>query len=249
MNTRTTIDWNMKEKEEYDKLSVIYDDLYAPTWPNGPNLEGLMSFLITYPGGNNICEMGVGTGNVVGILAHNGYENLTGVDLSPKMMEIAKQKVPNLTLIEQDLRTTDYSGYDWILAVGSIFNRISNHDKYILFKKMYDEMDENALFFIGLRNYEYNFDYKTNNITSGKYTTQNRFVIEYEHEWIAHDCYYGVAYYTDMKTHQKFDYHYKTYAIVEKDLIDIVTAAGFKHIDTGKPEDTGYYSNVWVFKK
>lgn len=250
---RSTIDWSMKEKNEYDKLSSIYDDLYAPTWPNGPNLEGLISFITTFPKGNNICEVGVGTGNVVGLLYNLGYKNFTGVDLSPKMMEIAKQKIPNLVIIEEDLRNTNYAGFDWIISVGSIYNRISNEDKKTLFLKMYNEMDEEALFFVSLRNYNYNYDFEKNKIMSGRKTkthaVTDRFLIDYDHEWIAHDCYYGVAQYSDLKTKNKFDYTYKTYAITEEDLIDMVVNSGFKHVDTGKSEDTGYYANVWVFKK
>jgi len=244
-----TINWSMKEKEEYDKLSVIYDDLYAPTWPGGPNLEGLISYLVTFSGGNSICEVGVGTGNVIGLLYNLGYKNFTGIDLSPKMMEIAKQKVPNLITIEKDLRDTNYSGFDWILSVGSIYNRISNEDKKKLFSKMYNEMDEDALFFVGLRNYTYNYEFETEKITSGKETKAGRFEIEYKHEWISHDCYYGVAYYVDLETNQKFDYTYKTYVISEEDLVKMITDIGFTHINTGRPKDTGYYSNIWIFKK
>lgn len=243
------INWSMKEKEEYDKLSVIYDDLYAPTWPAGPNLEGLIAYLITFPGGNNICEVGIGTGNVVGLLHERGYNNFTGIDLSPKMMEIAKQKAPNLITIEEDLRDTNYFGFDWILSVGSIYNRISNEDKKKLFLKMFNEIDEGTLFFVGLRNYEYNYNFETEKITSGKETRFERFEIEYKHEWVSHDCYYGVAYYVDSKTNQKFNYTYKTYVISEEDLIRMITDAGFTHVDTGRSEDTGYYSNIWTFKK
>lgn len=245
-----TVNWTMKEKEEYDKLSVIYDDLYAPTWPKGPNLEGLISFLKTFPGGNNICEVGVGTGNVVGLLHNAGYENFTGIDLSPKMMEIAKQKISNIITIEQDLRESSYSGFDWIISVGSIYNRISNEDKKKLFVKMYNEMDKGALFFISLRNYEYNYATSPRErITSGEETKFNRFAIKYKHEWIAHDCYFGIAEYLDLETFESFDYTYKTYVITENDLLALVANAGFEHIRTGRPDTTGYYASIWVFQK
>lgn len=243
------INWAMKEKEEYDKLSVIYDDLYAPTWPEGPNLQGLVHFLTKFSGGNNICEVGVGTGNVVGLLYDLGFENFTGIDLSPKMMEIAKQKVPGLITIEQDLREANYSKFDWIISVGSIYNRISNEDKKELFVKMYNEMDERALFFVSLRNYKYNYNFENEKIITGLENKHDRFLITYEHEWVSYDCYYGVAKYFDSNTRHTFDYTYKTYVISGVDLLKLATNAGFKHISTGTPDKTGYYANIWVFQK
>lgn len=242
------INWTMKEKEEYDKLSVIYDDLYAPTWPDGPNLQALMAFLMKFPGGNNICEVGVGTGNVIGLLYNLGFKNFTGVDLSPKMMKIAKQKVPGLITIEQDMRETNYSGFDWIISVGSIYNRISNEDKKELFIKMYNEMDEGALFFVSMRHYEYNYNFKNEKIITG-FERKHRFRITYKHKWVSHDCYYGIAKYFDSNTKQTFHYTYKTYVISEKDLLELAIDVGFKCIDSGTPDKIGYYATVWVFQK
>ena len=254
--------WKMNEIKEYDTLSMIYDDLYAPTWPHSQNLEGLITFLKSFPGGNNILEVGIGTGNVIGLLNKAGYKNLTGIDFSPKMLEVAKQKVPNLTAIEQDLRKANYNGFDWVISVGSTYNRISNKDKKELFSKMYNEMDEDALFFVSLRTYEYNHTFEKGKISSGsqmlptqRATARNktkveRFALEYEQEWTAHDHFHGKATYLDLKTEKTFEYVYQTYVITENDLLKIITNIGFEHIDTGKPETTSnYYANIWVFKR
>ena len=51
-------------EEEYDKLSKIYDKWASPTWPDDDNIQGLINFIKTFPGGRRILELGVGTGNV-----------------------------------------------------------------------------------------------------------------------------------------------------------------------------------------
>ena len=202
-----------------------------------------------FSGCTNICEVGVGTGNVIGLLYNLGYKNFTGVDISPKMMKIAKQKIPGLITIEQDLREANYSEFDWVIAVGSLYNRISLKDKKELFLKMYNEMAEGALFFVSLRIYKYNYDFENDKIISGEEIQHNRFVLNYTHEWISYDSYYGVGHYLDLKTNQSFEYAYKTHVISGQNLINLVCDAGFKHIATGAPEDTGYYANTWVFQK
>lgn len=241
---------NKKVVLEYDSLSIIYDDLYSGI-NNDNNVVGFTSFLKSFSGGNNILEIGVGTGNIINLLSNAGYKKFVGVDYSSKMLEVAKHKnIPGLTLIKNNFQNITYSGFDWVLAIGNMLNRSDNTDKKELFSKMHSEMDEDALFFIALPNYRYNHDFKRNPISMGYDKTNERFLIEYKHFWIAHNCYHGVAHYIDL--HQKYEdffYSFRTYTISENDLIELITNIGFTHIDTKKKATDGFYENIWVFRK
>lgn len=54
-----------------------------------------------------IIEMGCGTGELGKLLYDNSYINYLGVDFSPDMIAIARQKVPAQEFIRKDLRDTD----------------------------------------------------------------------------------------------------------------------------------------------
>lgn len=244
------IDWCMKEKDEYNKLSQMYDEYYSPTWPLDNNIQGLINYLRKWEGGLKILELGVGTGNVTGKLYLHGYHDITGIDLSPGMIAYAKHKCPRANLVCEDLRKTDYRGYDWIVAVGSIFNRIGHNDKLKLFKKMYDEMLPGAYLFIGLRNFSYNEEFSPDKEIATEYVNERRgFKLISKFHWLTRDSYQGVTTYIRIKDNLKIDYQFKTYAITGDDLIKTVTESGLKHVGIGLPEETGYYQTVWVFQK
>jgi SAM-dependent methyltransferase len=65
--------------------------------------------------GSPILELGCGTGRVLLPLARQGYQ-VTGVDLSPAMLDVARPKIEaqglagSITLVQQDIRHLDLDG-------------------------------------------------------------------------------------------------------------------------------------------
>ena len=62
---------------------------------------------IEYIKGNKVLDVGCGSGGLTKEFIKHNYD-ITGIDLSEKMIEIAKQKVPNVKFEIQDIRKTNF---------------------------------------------------------------------------------------------------------------------------------------------
>ncbi len=82
--------------EAYNKFARYYD-LYVGNFKDDLNLYHSLA-----DKDEKILEVGCGTGRVLKYLLDNGYKNITGVDISEKMLEIAKNKLSKY-LIEKRL--------------------------------------------------------------------------------------------------------------------------------------------------
>ncbi len=96
--------------EKYDEWSENYDQYveeaekkgHFPFAGHSVVLETIKKTIKTYSKGGSILDLGSGTGMLDRDLAASGYE-VTGVDFSPKMVEIAKANAPAATFYEFDL--------------------------------------------------------------------------------------------------------------------------------------------------
>lgn len=78
--------------DHFDLIAKDYDFYKKKNWFYYQNLKKLLSNLI-FPN-KNVLEIGCGTGDLLAYLKpKNGY----GMDISPKMIKLAKQKYPRLT--------------------------------------------------------------------------------------------------------------------------------------------------------
>ena len=78
------------------------------------------------PPGASVLDAGCGTGRVAIELAHRGYE-VVGVDLDPAMLDLAREKAPELAWLQGDLANTvvtDSAGhqrlFDAVVAAGNV---------------------------------------------------------------------------------------------------------------------------------
>lgn len=91
------------------------------------------------PADVRICDFGCGTGLVGQYLAAHGFTNVTGVDISPGMMEVASDKGIYKSLEEVALGDPDNfpdhlkNKFDVVVCAGLINN---NHLDYKLFEEM-----------------------------------------------------------------------------------------------------------------
>ena len=71
--------------------------------------------------GAAILDAGCGQGRIGGYLAQAGH-NVTGVDLDPYLVEIARAKYPDAVFVVGDLSTDDIPGgpYDMIVSAGNV---------------------------------------------------------------------------------------------------------------------------------
>ena len=90
------------------------------------------------PGSNTILEVACGTGNILEPLSKD-YE-VTGLDLSPKMLEIARTKLPNTDLHTGDM--TDFhlnKKFDVILCIYDSVNHLLEFEEW---EKFLDRVKE-----------------------------------------------------------------------------------------------------------
>lgn len=101
----------------FDRFARFYDDDYR----NYDDDLAAISQLAEEADGP-ILELGCGTGRVLTPLATLGYP-ITGIDLSPALLEVARAKLrsttpaPNATLLGGDLRTFDLPSKEFAFAV------------------------------------------------------------------------------------------------------------------------------------
>ena len=51
-----------------------------------------------------VLDMGCGPGNLLYLLAQDGYTNLTGIDLSAEQIDLARQWCPTATILQGDVQ-------------------------------------------------------------------------------------------------------------------------------------------------
>ncbi|KXH72112.1 MAG: hypothetical protein AM326_11290 [Candidatus Thorarchaeota archaeon SMTZ-45] len=79
-------------REGYDKIAEQYDD-YRSAFSAEEELDEFMSFVKP---NSHILDVGCGTGLVARALVDNGLQ-VTGIDISHKMLDLAKHRVPQAT--------------------------------------------------------------------------------------------------------------------------------------------------------
>ena len=113
--------------------------------------------------GSPILELACGTGRVALPLAREGYQ-VTGIDVSSAMLEIARHKVDNeglagrVTLVEQDMRELDLPGrYELaFVAVNSFMHLLSTEDQLTALARIRDHLDPGGLLLLDLFNPDLN---------------------------------------------------------------------------------------------
>lgn len=138
----------------------------------------------------DVLDMGVGTGEITGALYDLGY-NITGIDFSSKMIELAQKKMPNAKMIQSSfLEVTKYldKKYDYIIFNYSIHHL--EYDKQVdLLANLYDYLNNNGIILIG--------DVSTmNDIDMGK--LRNKYISIWDDEE-----YYPIA--SKYTSHDKLD--------------------------------------------
>jgi SAM-dependent methyltransferase len=94
-----------------------FDELAA----SGADVHGEASFCAALvPAGARVLDAGCGTGRVAIRLAELGYD-VAGVDLDESMLEVARERAPQLRWLAGDLATIDLGeSFDLVLMAGNI---------------------------------------------------------------------------------------------------------------------------------
>lgn len=135
----------------YKGFAKVYDQLMLNT-PYDYWLENLLEIYEKYNFTNkSILDLACGTGEMSNRLARKGYK-VMGVDISAEMLEIAQDKSYNENLkinyINQDIKELElHHTYDSVISYCDGFNYIiESEDLLNVFRKVFNNMNENGLF-------------------------------------------------------------------------------------------------------
>lgn len=101
---------------------------------------------------NTILDIGFGTGVLTQKLYNDGY-NITGIDFSSKMIEIAKNKMPKAKLLQYDFSLglpdeLSDKKYDFIISTYAI-HHLANENKIIFIRELLNHLSADGYILIG----------------------------------------------------------------------------------------------------
>ena len=130
--------------ETYDKFGEFYDAVMGDRADAASYLRKLIAQ--NKPNAKTILELACGTGAVLAHLAEE-YE-VSGLDLSPKMLSVARKKLPDVRFFHKNMVTFEIGEkFDVILCVFDSINHVlSFADWKEIFRRVEAHLVENGLF-------------------------------------------------------------------------------------------------------
>lgn len=98
------------------------------------------------PGAKSILELGCGTGSILARLT--SFSSLTGIDQSPEMLAIAREKVPAARLLQGDMSSFSLGErFDVIISVFDSLNHLLTFDAWqAAFAAVHEHLNPRGLF-------------------------------------------------------------------------------------------------------
>ncbi len=139
------MDKSKQASSVYDKIAEPYAKEFSK-----PS-EYIEEFLVLLPKNAKILDVGCGVGVDAGFMASEGFE-IIGIDLSKEMLNIARQKFPQINFRQQDIRRLDFppDSFDGILASCSLIH-IPKHDVPVLLEKFHQILKKDGAIYIALQ--------------------------------------------------------------------------------------------------
>ncbi|MBL4936842.1 class I SAM-dependent methyltransferase [Clostridium sp. YIM B02515] len=111
--------------------------------------------------GTNVLDIGFGTGILTTQLYNSGF-NITGIDFSSNMIDIAKQKMPNATLIKWDFsrglpNEIKNNRYDYIISTYAI-HHLADKEKISFIKLISNFLNKKGKILIGDISFETSYE-------------------------------------------------------------------------------------------
>lgn len=119
-------------REGYDKIAEQYDEWSRPS-SKLENEAEIDEFISHVKLGSHILDAGCGSGIVARYLIDIGYQ-VTGIDISQKMLDLAKHRVPEATFVVGDMTALDFEdgSFDGIVSTFAVFH-VPRAEHYRLF--------------------------------------------------------------------------------------------------------------------
>ena len=128
----------------YRRFSGFYDAVMDDP---APRAQQVIDWVHRYlPHASSLLELGCGTGSILHGLT--SVPSLTGLDLSPEMLAVAREKVPGARLIEGDMKAFSLEEtFDVVICVFDTLNHLLSFDDWqSMFDVVHDHLSEAGLF-------------------------------------------------------------------------------------------------------
>lgn len=141
------IDKSLETVKVYDKIAEKYSELYDEDFCDAEFLDKFLTFLSNKA---SILDVGCGTGRSTKYFSDKGY-NVIGLDLSKKMIEIAKKSYPNIDFRLGDMRNINLSKkFEGIAFMYSLFH-VEKNDALNILKNVKNFLNPKGILFIILQ--------------------------------------------------------------------------------------------------
>jgi SAM-dependent methyltransferase len=136
----------------YEKLGRFYDPVMGDRADTASYVRDLI--VRNKPGAKTLLELGCGTGAVLKILARS-YD-VVGLDLSPRMLAIARRKLPRARLVHGDMVNFDlHEKFDVIICVFDSINHVLRFtDWKQVFRRAALHLEKGGLFLFDINTVE-----------------------------------------------------------------------------------------------
>ncbi|MCJ7805431.1 class I SAM-dependent methyltransferase [Patescibacteria group bacterium] len=151
MNKSTTSDNNLVEIQKVNRAT--YDNLANEYEQRNKTLKNVTEYALSLfikhlSSGKEILETGCAVGLAINIMERKGL-NVTGIDISPKMVKYAKKRNPKSDIVLGDFLTYKFGKkYDGIFSFAFIHLFPKNIALKIL-KKMYELLKSGGVLYLG----------------------------------------------------------------------------------------------------
>lgn len=214
-------------KTHFNETSKHYDNLVKKTIPKYDEMIEALVNSIPEKENLRILDLGCGTGNIsLQVLERFPDAKITCLDISDKMIEVAKEKLAgyeNIEFVLGDFTIVDIiDDYDAIISSLALHHIRDENDKRQMYQCIYDSLKQDGVFYnadVMEANSKYNS--KLNEKIADKYMAENQLTVE------------------DMKDHKKKREH-NDHPITITDHLRLLEDVGFKEIDV----IWKYYSNA-----
>ena len=131
----------------YDKIAPSYAKEVAS---HAPRIQR-RHFCSLIKRGGKILDVGCGAGRDCAYFIKKGYET-TGVDLSDKLLEIARETVPEATFLKQDIRALSFlpNSFDGIWACASLLH-IKHYEILATLRSWFTLLKSGGILFIHVK--------------------------------------------------------------------------------------------------
>jgi ubiquinone/menaquinone biosynthesis C-methylase UbiE len=114
------------QHKHFDEVAHAYDDA-IPKHVRDHYLKRRVNFLRSVASGGTLLDVGCGTGLLIEEMAPHGYE-VAGVDASPGMLEIMRERVPLPAVCADSTRLPfENDTFDTVLCV-AVLHHVADHD-------------------------------------------------------------------------------------------------------------------------